>query len=71
MKRLEDVAPAHAVEPLARILELQAVDPTASTSVRSVAEAIDRLQFENALQRRDGHGGRDVGQMFHVKRGPS
>jgi 16S rRNA (guanine527-N7)-methyltransferase len=42
VKHLEDVAPAHAVAPLARILELQAVDPTASTTVRSVEEAIDR-----------------------------
>lgn len=42
MKRLEEVAPAHAVEPLARILELQATDPTASTTVRAIDEAVDR-----------------------------
>ncbi len=42
MKHLADVAPAVAVGPLERILELQAVDPTASTSVREIGEAIDR-----------------------------
>jgi 16S rRNA (guanine527-N7)-methyltransferase len=42
VKRLEDVAPAHAVEPLARILELQASDPTASTTVRDPVEAVGR-----------------------------
>jgi 16S rRNA (guanine527-N7)-methyltransferase len=42
VKHLAEVAPPHAVEPLARILELQAVDPTASTTVRDVAAAIDR-----------------------------
>ena len=42
MKHLAEVAPPHAVEPLARILELQAVDPTASTTVRDVASAVDR-----------------------------
>jgi 16S rRNA (guanine527-N7)-methyltransferase len=42
VKRLEDVAPAHAVEPLARILELQAHDPTASTTVKDPAEAVGR-----------------------------
>jgi 16S rRNA (guanine527-N7)-methyltransferase len=42
VKHLEDVAPAHAVAPLARILDLQATDPTASTTVRDPAEAIDR-----------------------------
>ncbi|MBE2316983.1 16S rRNA (guanine(527)-N(7))-methyltransferase RsmG [Solirubrobacter sp. CPCC 204708] len=42
MKHLEDVAPAHAVEPLARILELQATDPTASTTVRDPGEAVGR-----------------------------
>ncbi|MDA0184258.1 16S rRNA (guanine(527)-N(7))-methyltransferase RsmG [Solirubrobacter phytolaccae] len=42
MKRLEEVAPAHAVEPLARILGLQSVDPTASTTVRDPAEAVGR-----------------------------
>jgi 16S rRNA (guanine527-N7)-methyltransferase len=42
VKRLEDVAPAHAVQPLARILELQASDPTASTTVRDPAEAVGR-----------------------------
>jgi 16S rRNA (guanine527-N7)-methyltransferase len=42
VKHLAEVAPPHAVEPLARILELQAVDPRASTSVRDVDAAIDR-----------------------------
>lgn len=42
MKHLEDVAPAHAVAPLARILELQAIDPTASTTIRDPAEAVGR-----------------------------
>jgi 16S rRNA (guanine527-N7)-methyltransferase len=35
-------APEAAAAPLARILELQATDPTASTSVRDPAEALDR-----------------------------
>jgi 16S rRNA (guanine527-N7)-methyltransferase len=35
-------APEASVAPLARILELQATDPTASTTVRAVDEAIDR-----------------------------
>ena len=42
MKHLAAVAPPHAVEPLARILRLQAEDPTASTTVRAVEEAIPR-----------------------------
>lgn len=42
MKRLAEVAPPVAVEPLAAVLELQSVDPTASTSVRDPAAAIDR-----------------------------
>lgn len=42
MKQLAAVAPAHAVEPLARILDLQANDPTASTTVRDPVEAVDR-----------------------------
>lgn len=42
MKHLEDVAPAHAVEPLAVILGLQATDPTASTTVRDPGEAVGR-----------------------------
>ena len=42
MKQLAAVAPPHAVEPLARILRLQAEDPTASTTVRTVEEAIPR-----------------------------
>ena len=42
MKQLAAVAPAHAVEPLARILALQEEDPAASTTVRSVEAAIDR-----------------------------
>jgi 16S rRNA (guanine527-N7)-methyltransferase len=40
--KLEDVAPAHAVEPLRRVLELQATDPTASTTVRDPAAAVAR-----------------------------
>jgi 16S rRNA (guanine527-N7)-methyltransferase len=40
--RLAAVAPPHAVEPLAAILELQSVDPTASTTIRDPAEAVDR-----------------------------
>jgi 16S rRNA (guanine527-N7)-methyltransferase len=35
-------APEAAAEPLARILELQATDPAASTTVREPAEALDR-----------------------------
>jgi 16S rRNA (guanine527-N7)-methyltransferase len=35
-------APESAVAPLARILELQATDPAASTTVRDPAEALDR-----------------------------
>jgi 16S rRNA (guanine527-N7)-methyltransferase len=35
-------APEAAAEPLARILELQAADPAASTTVRDPAEALDR-----------------------------
>jgi 16S rRNA (guanine527-N7)-methyltransferase len=35
-------APDGAIAPLARILELQAADPTASTTVREVGEALDR-----------------------------
>jgi 16S rRNA (guanine527-N7)-methyltransferase len=35
-------APETAAAPLARILELQATDPTASTTVREPAEALDR-----------------------------
>ena len=35
-------APESAVAPLARILELQATDPTASTSVRDPKEALER-----------------------------
>jgi 16S rRNA (guanine527-N7)-methyltransferase len=35
-------APEAAAAPLARILELQATDPTASTTVRDPAEALDR-----------------------------
>jgi 16S rRNA (guanine527-N7)-methyltransferase len=40
--KLAAVAPPHAVEPLARVLRLQAEDPTASTTVRDVSEAIER-----------------------------
>jgi 16S rRNA (guanine527-N7)-methyltransferase len=40
--KLSEVAPTHAVEPLARILELQATDPTASTTVRDPGEAVAR-----------------------------
>lgn len=40
--RLAAVAPQHATEPLARILELQAGDPAASTSVRDPGAAVDR-----------------------------
>jgi 16S rRNA (guanine527-N7)-methyltransferase len=42
VKRLQEVAPRHAVEPLARILRLQAEDPAASTTVRDVDVAVDR-----------------------------
>ena len=42
MKRLREVAPPVAVEALSRILELQATDPTASTTVRDLAAAVDR-----------------------------
>lgn len=42
MKRLEEVAPAHAVDALARILGFQSVEPTASTTVRDPAEAVGR-----------------------------
>jgi 16S rRNA (guanine527-N7)-methyltransferase len=40
--KLSDVAPAWAVEPLTRVLELQASDPTASTTVRDIDAAIER-----------------------------
>jgi 16S rRNA (guanine527-N7)-methyltransferase len=40
--KLRDVAPAQAVEPLAAILELQAHDETASTTVRDPREAVSR-----------------------------
>ena len=40
--KLSDVAPAHAVGALGRILELQATDPTASTTVRDPGEAVGR-----------------------------
>ena len=40
--KLEAVAPPHAVEPLARILRLQATDRTASTSIRDFDAAVDR-----------------------------
>jgi len=42
VKHLAAVAPPHAVESLVRILRLQAEDPTASTTVRAVEEAIPR-----------------------------
>jgi 16S rRNA (guanine527-N7)-methyltransferase len=42
VKHLAEVAPPHAVEPLAAILELQSVDPTASTTVRDPRVAVDR-----------------------------
>jgi len=38
--KLSDVAPAHAVGALGRILELQARDPTASTTVKHVPDAV-------------------------------
>jgi 16S rRNA (guanine527-N7)-methyltransferase len=38
--KLSDVAPAHAVAALGRILELQATDPTASTTVKHVPDAV-------------------------------
>jgi 16S rRNA (guanine527-N7)-methyltransferase len=38
--KLSDVAPAHAVGSLGRILELQATDPTASTTVKHVPDAV-------------------------------
>jgi hypothetical protein len=38
--KLSDVAPAHAVGALGRILELQATDPTASTTVKHVPDAV-------------------------------
>ena len=40
--KLATVAPPVAVEPLDRILRLQATDPTASTTVRAYDEAVDR-----------------------------
>jgi 16S rRNA (guanine527-N7)-methyltransferase len=40
--RLAAVAPPHATGPVARILQLQARDPTAPTSVRDPAQAVDR-----------------------------
>jgi len=42
VKRLRDLAPPHAVEPLAAILRLQAEEPTAPTTVREVGAAVDR-----------------------------
>ena len=40
--KLAAVAPPHAVEPLDRILHLQASDPTASTTVRAYDDAVER-----------------------------
>jgi 16S rRNA (guanine527-N7)-methyltransferase len=40
--KLAAVAPPHAVAPLARVLELQAVDPAASTTVREIDAAVAR-----------------------------
>jgi 16S rRNA (guanine527-N7)-methyltransferase len=40
--KLRALAPPHAVEPLARILALQASDPTAPTTIRDVDAAADR-----------------------------
>ena len=40
--KLAEVAPAHAVEPLKRVLALQATDPTASTTIRDPGEAVKR-----------------------------
>ena len=40
--KLAAVAPPHAVEPLASILELQAHDLTASTTIRDPGEAVAR-----------------------------
>ena len=40
--KLRDVAPAEAVEPLAAILELQAHDVTASTTIRDPRQAVGR-----------------------------
>jgi len=40
--KLSEVAPAHAVGALSRILELQATDPTASTTIREVDAAVER-----------------------------
>ncbi|WP_053226597.1 16S rRNA (guanine(527)-N(7))-methyltransferase RsmG [Solirubrobacter soli] len=40
--KLSEVAPAHAVRALGRILELQATDPTASTTVKHVPDAVER-----------------------------
>jgi 16S rRNA (guanine527-N7)-methyltransferase len=39
---LAAVAPAHAIDPLARLLRLQAEDPTASTTVRAPHDALER-----------------------------
>ena len=38
--KLAEVAPAHAVRALGRILELQSTDPTASTTVKHVPDAV-------------------------------
>jgi 16S rRNA (guanine527-N7)-methyltransferase len=38
--KLSEVAPAHALRALGRILELQATDPTASTTVKHVPDAV-------------------------------
>jgi 16S rRNA (guanine527-N7)-methyltransferase len=38
--KLSEVAPAHALRALGRILELQSTDPTASTSVKHVPDAV-------------------------------
>jgi 16S rRNA (guanine527-N7)-methyltransferase len=40
--KLSEVAPAHAAGALSRILELQATDPTASTTIKDVGEAVER-----------------------------
>jgi 16S rRNA (guanine527-N7)-methyltransferase len=70
VSRLEDVGrrfgvPAAGVEALRRVLELQASDPTASTTVRAVEDAIDRHVADSlvALELDEVRGARRIADL--------
>ena len=70
MSRLEDVGrrfgvPAAGVEALRHVLELQASDPTASTTVRAVEDAIDRHVADSlvALELPEVSGARRIADL--------